>query len=133
MGRRLTEAFKLLEKEYYKKARKEKWDKALPTFKNLNIDPQYKDTYNKLIISVTNLLDTKEKSCTTKINNIAPRGTNYIITNIKCPLCNKNIKINRHWNCYICQCPEHGKKVFEINKIIYPKPKQIIEIPDGYE
>jgi len=131
MAKRLTEAFKLQEKGVRRKLKKAKWDKSLPSFKNLEIDIYYKEHYEDLELSITNILNLEEKSIKTNISCICEMGSNYLITNIKCPHCGKNIQINRYWNCYICDCPEHEKKIFEISKVSIPEPKKYKELPDG--
>ena len=134
MGKRLSESIKLIEKDYYLKVRKEKWEKTLPTFRNLDIDISYKNKYDDLKISITNILDIEDKRfITTKIKNISSHRSNYIISNIQCPFCGKNIKVNKLWNCYICEC-DNDKKIFEITGVLYPKPKHVVELPnDSYE
>jgi len=135
MAKRLSESVKLIEKGFRRKVKKERWEQTTPSFRNLNIETHYKNDYDNIRVSITDLLDIEDtRIIVTKISNISPYGSNYVISNIECPTCRKQIKLNRHWNCYICECPEHDKKIFEIKDVVYPKPKKIIELPsDDYE
>jgi len=131
MGKRLSESIKLIEKDYHLKVRKAKWEQTLPTFRNLEIDISYKNNYDDLILSITDILNVEDKRLiTTKIKHISQYRSNYIISNIQCPCCGKNIPINKLWNCYICEC-DGTKKIFEIKDVWYPKPKQIVELPNN--
>ena len=130
MAKRLTESFKLQEKGVRRKLKKAIWDKAVPSFKNLEIDVEYKDDYERLLVTVTDILNLEERPMISRIKNICCYGSNYLITNIQCPLCGKNIAINRYWNCFICECTEHEKKIFEIEKAILPKPKKFVAYPE---
>ena len=130
MAKRLTESFKLQEKGVRRKLKKEIWEKAIPSFKNLKIDIEYKEGYEQLQLTITDILNIEERAMYSKIKNICCYGSNYLITNIQCPLCGKNIEINRHWNCFICECTEHEKKIFEIKKVSYPKRRTIKEFPE---
>ena len=133
MGRRLTESFKLLEKDYRLKERKAKYEKTIPSFKNLSIDVHFKDELIKVRIKVTNLLNVGENPFYTTISSIKPSRSNYLITSIICPICGKKVQINKYWNCYICNCSDHNKKVFEIKKALLPESQQVKEMPSSEE
>jgi hypothetical protein len=123
--RKLMESFKLQIKQYNLKTKKDQQQKDIPTFKNLNIDPT-----NLPIILIVDLLNQQETKTPTQINTIKKYSSTHLITHIQCPFCKQNIKINRHWNCYICTSPQHPKMIFEIRSTQYPQPLQIKQLPE---
>jgi hypothetical protein len=68
-------------------------------------------------VIVTDVLEATEQEYVAKIHQITEHGATYLIESITCPLCDNPLIINRHWNCYFCECDEHGKKVFDIIKV----------------
>jgi len=117
MAKRLTESFKLQMKGYRRKVKKEFWDKAVPTFKNFEIDFDYRNHIDDLQLHITDIVDVKAPIRKTKINTLSQYGATYLINSIICPVCGNIITINRHWNCYFCENDEHGRKIFEITKV----------------
>ena len=132
MGSRLTESVKLIEKGYRRKMKKERWEKTTPSFRNFEIDISYKRKYREIDLTITDILDIEDKRIIkSKIASIEQYGSNYLITAIDCPACGNQIKLNKHWNCFICECKEHPKKSFEISSISYPAPRHIKELPSN--
>ena len=128
MTKRLSESVKLIEKGYRKKLKKERWERTVPSFKNFEIDSFYAKHYSELSLIVTDILNIESKSAYSKIRNIAPLGSNYLITSIECPICGHSISINRHWNCYFCECNEHPKQIYEIISVVEP-PTEMPQSP----
>ena len=120
MAKRLTEAFKLLEKGYRRKMRKERWEKSIPSFENFKVDVSFKDSLDELKIIVTDILNVSEPKRKAKISTVSNYGSSYLINSIECPICGRILIINRHWNCFFCECTEHQKKIYEIVKVEMP-------------
>jgi len=120
MGKRLTQSFKLLEKDYRKKVKKDRWDKDIPTFKTFDIPYTYRNHVEDIKIKVTDVMNVEAPIRKSKVITVRKRGSDYIIESIVCPLCDKILVINKHWNCYFCERGEHGRKIFEITKVELP-------------
>jgi len=117
MGSRLTESVKLIEKAFRRKAKKERWLQTTPSFRNFKVDIEYAKNCTGLSIKVTDLLDVESKSKTSAIHDVARQGGTYIVTSIICPICNRPVSLNKHWNSYICECKEHPRMIFEICEV----------------
>lgn len=118
MSRTLTEIFKIQIKSVRRKAKKDRQDKQLPTFKNLEI-PYSKVNDKNIIIIVSNIMDIKEEDCKTLVLNVQPRGQTYIISSIRCPVCQKPIPYDERWNSFVCDKNDvHDKKIYEILKVV---------------
>lgn len=126
MTKRLTESVKLIQKAYRRKMKKQRWEKTVPSFKNLGMTVKCADFTDEINLVVTNLLEIEEKAVYAKINGVSEFGSNYLISSIKCPFCHKPLIINRHWNCFICSGGEHERKVFEILRVKMPNEIQKI-------
>lgn len=131
MGK-LKDMFNTQIKEFGQHEKKKGWEKTIPKFINFdipidNVNYHGLDAYD---LSVTNLLDTKNEKCfLTKAEEIDDNG---LILNITCPSCGKNVKLNKHWNAFICSCGQ-DKKVYEISSIesvMSKRPKQVVELED---
>jgi len=120
MGKRLTQAFKLLEKDYRKKVKKDRWEKDIPTFKTFDIPYTQRKNLDNMRLLVTDVLNVEAPLRNSRVIEVSKRGSDYIISSIVCPLCSKILVINRHWNCYFCESEEHGRKIFEIAKVEIP-------------
>ena len=120
MGKRLTQSFKLLEKDYRTKVKRDRWEKDKPTFKTFNISYLFKDNFDSIRLIVTDVLNLDAPTRQTKIMGVSKKGSDYIISSIVCPICNKILVINKYWNCYFCESEEHGRKIFEITKVKIP-------------
>ena len=118
MGKRLSESTKLIERAYRKKMKKQKWQKTIPSFKNLNIDASEAFYFKQIQIVITNLLDVDEKARFSRIHEIKPAGATYIITSVVCPFCKKPAYINFYWNSFMCFDEEHDKKIYEITRVV---------------
>ena len=119
MGRRkLRDIHKAQLISVRKKTKKEKLEKQKPTFKNLELDyDRVNDTNIELII--TDIFDTNERDYRSLMLANHKTGSTFIITCIRCPLCNKPIELNKLWNSFICYGnKEHNKKCFEIKRAI---------------
>lgn len=118
MSKKLMESFKLQMKATRRKIKKDKQDKQLPTFKNLDIP--YSQVNDKNIgILVSNIMDVKEKDYTTLVLGTQPKGQTHIISSIRCPVCQKPVPYDERWNSFICEkCDVHDKKIYEIVKIL---------------
>jgi len=119
-------------KEFGKYEKKKIWLSTEPKFIRYNIGyGQIEEIgLNNFDVSVTNLLNIADKSkIITNVNSIDEKG---LILSIKCPVCGKDIELNRHWNAYLCFNSEHGRMIFEISNIEYERPKQIMELEEEY-
>jgi len=116
MGKRLSESVKLIMKGYRRKMKKQRWEKTLPLFRNYDIDPKYKTKAQSLRPIITDILDIEDGLHQTQVTTITQRGPKNIISHIVCPYCNRILKLNDKWNCYICECNEQ-KKIFEIVEV----------------
>ena len=118
MSKRLTESFRLQMQATRKKARKERQEKQLPTFKNLEI-PYSKVNDKNITILVSNIMDMKEKNCKSLVLSVKAKGQTYIINSIRCPICQKPIPYNEKWNSFVCDKNEvHDKKIYEILQVL---------------
>jgi len=129
MGKRLSESVKLIEKGYRRKMKKERWEQTSPSFKNFKIDNHFKTHINDIRITVTDILQIKERERFSKISEVSPHGSNYLITSIICPICRNPILLNKHWNSFICDNPIHERKIYEITRVDYvekPKIKEFV-------
>lgn len=81
---------------------------------------EYANYIDEFRITVMDLLGEEELKIFTKIHNVTPHGSNFLISSIVCPYCKRTVVINKHWNCFICTDKEHGKKVFEILAVEVP-------------
>lgn len=118
MGRRLTESFKLQMKGVRKKAKKDRQEKQVPTFKNLGLE--YKQIEDKNIeIMVSDILSNTEKDLKSLVLRVVPMGSTYIVDCIRCPICNKPVDLDRRWEGFVCQkCETHEKKIYEILNVV---------------
>lgn len=123
MKRSIREVFRIQQKAYNKKVRKDLEEILRPTFKSLKIDYLYHNEFELLDLVVTDILQIKERNSKSKIKEIKRTGSTYLISAIECPECGKTIAINELWNCYFCWCGENGKRIYEIIKAEYPKRK----------
>ena len=133
MSKRLSESVKLIENGYRRKMKKLRQEESLPCFRNLKIDPIYKDDkeyLDKLRLVVVDLLDKsspeKYKSYVSKIKGLDESGTKIIESQIECPICKETIKLNTHWNSYICNV--HEKMIFEIREVFEPVKKVLEDV-----
>jgi len=120
MGKRLTQAFKLLEKDYRLKVKKERWDKGIPTFKTFDIPFELRKSLEDITLYVTDVLNVESPTRESRVIKVDKKGSTYMITSIVCPVCNQILVINKHWHCYFCEDISHGRKIFEITKVEYP-------------
>jgi len=130
MGK-LKDMFNTQIKEYGNYEKKKKWKKTVPKFINYDITMyKIKDVgLQKFDVIVTNLLDIKDKRrIITKVKEMDDNG---LILSIFCPFCGNTLKLNKHWNAYIC-CNNNGKHIFEIKDIEYERPKKIVELEEGW-
>ena len=118
MGRRkLRDIYKQQIISVKKKTKKEQLEKGKPTFKNLEID--YDRVNDKDInIVVSDVLSDIKKCYGSLVLSAKKTGSTFIVTSIRCPICNKPVELNQYWMCFICQCPEHAKMNFEIIKVL---------------
>jgi len=130
MGSRLTESSKLIEKGFRRKVKKEKWEQTIPSFRNLKIDISFKYNFESIRLIITDILHIENRPKFSKIINISPKGGTFIITQIKCPFCNKIINLNKYWNSYICESEDHEKKIYEITSVEYPPKPSIKDYSD---
>jgi len=117
MGKRLNESVKLIEKAYRRKMKKERWDQTFPSFKSFKIDNHFNSHTEDLRITVTDILKIDERERFSKISNLTPHGSNYIISSIVCPICRHPALLNKHWNSFICNNPDHERKIYEITRV----------------
>ena len=130
MGK-LKDMFSTQIKEYGNYEKKLRWEKTKPKFINFDITLQkIKEVgIHEFDIVVTNILDLKDKrKIITKAKETNSKG---MITKIICPDCGKELKLNTHWNAYICN-GEHEKKIYEIKNIEYKRPKNIVHLENGW-
>jgi len=108
--------------------RKQRWQKTVPSFRNFEIDVEEAKYFSQIRIVVTNLLDAEESARFSRIHSLKEAGATFILESILCPICHKPINLNYHWNCFICNCNEHEKKVYEISKVVVENgiPKESI-------
>lgn len=119
MGRRkLRDIYKMQILSVKRKAKKDKVNAQVPTFKNLEID--YSRTNDKNInIVVTDILNATEKNYKTVVLATDKKGSTFIVKKIRCPICKATLVLNEHWQCFICQQNEqHPKKCFEIQRVL---------------
>jgi len=128
MTKRLTESVKLIEKAYRRKMKKQKWEKTIPSFRNFEVDYDEGQYFEQLRIVVTNILNVEEHAKYSKIHSLRGTGSTFIIESIICPTCRNPVFLNYHWNCFICNCEEHEKKIYEICKVVVNNgiPKETI-------
>jgi len=98
--------------------KKQKWEKTVPSFRNFEVEFEEAQYFEQLRIIVTNLLDTEETPRYSKIHSLRCTGSTFIMESILCPICQQPIFLNYHWNCFICNCGEHEKKVYEICRVV---------------
>lgn len=118
MTKALTESVKMIEKGYRRKLKKARWEATTPSFRNLDLDHEYKQGFDTIKIIVTDVLNIKQGSFYSKINSIGEKGSIVLVTSVVCPFCGKPAQLNEHWNCFFCKCNEHEKKIFEITRVV---------------
>jgi len=118
MGRKLTESFKLQAKATRRKVKADEQAKQIPNFKNLDIPYIYEKVPKEISLEVIDILAKTDKRYETHVNGIEPTGQTFMISSIICPICNREVFLNKHWNCYICDPAEHDKAVFDIKKVV---------------
>ena len=111
------EKFKDQQKSVTRNLRKQTWERTIPSLRNLGLGYQHDLQDSCIVLDVTNLLDVNETSKTTRIVNLKDNDT---IEKIQCPDCKQPIKLNKHWNAFLCRC-DNIKKVYEVKgaKISY--------------
>lgn len=115
--RKLRDMYKIQILSVKRKAKKDKQDKQIPNFKNLEIEHKRVDDKNINIV-ITDILNADEKDYKSLVLATKKSGSTFVITSIRCPLCNKPIELNKYWLTYICQNSEHEKKNFEIKGVL---------------
>lgn len=120
MGKRLTESFRLQQKANRRKEKADREALEVPTFKNLDISYDFADNCKNIMVEVVDLLSKTEKDVPmiTNIQTNCAQGQTYLITSIICPICKKEILLNKHWNCFICNAREHEKAIFNIINLV---------------
>jgi len=119
-------------KEHKNYEKKQRWEKTKPRFIYYDITLQKVNDVGlqELDIVVTDILDINDKRrIITKAKTFDENG---LILKITCPICGKDVKLNKHWNAFICDSTEHEKKVYEIKNIEYKVPKKIVEIGEEW-
>lgn len=114
MSRRtLREQFKIQILSVKRQAKKDRQEKGVPTFRNLEISYDRVND-NNIGLVVSDILEREEKQYKSLVLATDKTGATFIITKIKCPACGATLALDKKWMCFICSNPEHKKKSFEI-------------------
>lgn len=104
-----------------KMQRRRNYENTLPYLGNFmdlttrDIERKGLDLENDFVAEVINLLDDNGTKTTSMIS-VKGKISKELVTQIVCPICGKPVKINEHWNCFICQ-NGHEKMIFDIQDI----------------
>jgi len=119
----VAEKAKKQEQSFMRKKQKERYLKSLPlvdNFCDVSIIDLHSSgfTLEDAKIYLIDLLEDEETEYETKLLRTKNKGSRILVNEIECPICQKKIKLDTKWDCFICNCNgTHEKKIFELVNI----------------